>query len=116
MTIVDYDGWTLKKSPPMKTSMATLKILQHHYPERLHLCICWHPPSVFNAFWKLLSPFIDPVTAKKVSLLPRGDKTALGKLAEQCAFHPFLHASLHVLRSHVNEVLAVSNVSHMLSH
>eukprot|EP00892_Ulva_mutabilis_P008414 jgi/Ulvmu1/5945/UM026_0067.1 len=82
MSIVDYTGWTLKKSPPMKTSMATLKILQHHYPERLHLCICWHPPAVFSAFWKLLSPFIDPVTAQKVTLLPKGDKSGKQKLAE----------------------------------
>lgn len=84
MTIIDYSGWSLKKSPPMKTSLATLKIMQHHYPERLHLCIGWHPPSVFSAFWKLLSPFIDPVTAKKVFLLPKA-AASREKLSEQCA-------------------------------
>lgn len=94
MTIVDYDGWSLRKSPPMKTSLATLKIMQHHYPERLHLCICWHPPSVFSAFWRLLSPFIDPVTAKKVSFLPKA-ATSQEKLSEQCAPSHSIPSSAH---------------------
>lgn len=74
MTIIDYDKWTLRKSPPMKTTSATLKIMQHHYPETLHLCLSWHPPAAFSVFWKLVTPFIDPVTAAKVLFIPKAAK------------------------------------------
>ena len=64
--VIDYDGFKLKNAPPLSTSKYTLDILQKHYPERMYRAYLIHPPTVFNIFWKLVRPFIDPVTKEKV--------------------------------------------------
>ena len=40
------DGWFLQ------TSLNTMAILQHQYPERLGLALCYHPPTLFSFTWK----------------------------------------------------------------
>eukprot|EP01050_Picozoa_sp_SAG11_P015219 SAG11_NODE_1950_length_4013_cov_4.004854_5_plen_98_part_00 len=50
----------------MATSRATIKILQDHYPERLHCAIMVEAPGIFRVAWTALSPFIDPITKAKV--------------------------------------------------
>jgi len=67
--IIDFTGWTLAKSPPLKTARETLNILQNHYPERLGLAICYSPPAVFEAFFRMVKPFIDPKTSKKIRFI-----------------------------------------------
>lgn len=39
---------------------------QNHYPERLGVLILVDAPFVFRAFWKVISPFVDAKTLKKV--------------------------------------------------
>ncbi|CAI5462003.1 unnamed protein product [Closterium sp. Yama58-4] len=39
---------------------------QSHYPERLGAAVIYNPPAVFEAFWKVIRPFIDPVTFNKI--------------------------------------------------
>eukprot|EP01037_Dinobryon_pediforme_P034068 gene34068-39820_t len=53
----------------MKTSKATLSILQDHYPERLFRAYVIRPLTLFYGFYKLISPFIDPVTKAKIVML-----------------------------------------------
>ena len=36
------------------------------YPERLGLAVCYCAPFLFNQSFKLIKPFIDPVTAAKL--------------------------------------------------
>ena len=53
----------------MKTSRAVLSILQNHFPERLHRCVLLHAPALFLGFYKIISPFVDPVTKAKVQFV-----------------------------------------------
>ena len=82
VVIIDYVGWTMAKRAPMKVSLAVLKMLQYYYPERLHQCFWWHAPAMFNTIYKLIKPFVDPVTAKKIVMLPKHDETAQEQLNE----------------------------------
>lgn len=51
--VIDYVGFTLRNAPPMKTSMASLNIVQNHYPETLGRAFFVSPPFFFNGFWKV---------------------------------------------------------------
>lgn len=55
--LIDFNKWSLRSSPPMKTSRQTLDILQNHFPERLALAICYNPPKMFGMFWNVSDPF-----------------------------------------------------------
>jgi hypothetical protein len=71
--VVDYEGFTLANSPPFKTSRAVLSILQDHYPERLHRAYLIRTPWVFSTVWKLISPFVDPVSKAKIVFMKSSD-------------------------------------------
>ena len=64
--VIDYEGFSIRKAPPMSTSRRTLDILQNHYPERMHRAYICNPPFIFRSFWTLIQPFIDPVTKEKI--------------------------------------------------
>lgn len=71
--VIDYGGYTSSHAPTMKTSTETLNILQNHYPERLNCAYCIRAPFVFYAFFKMVSPFIDPVTKKKICMIKNAE-------------------------------------------
>jgi hypothetical protein len=47
-----------------------LNIIQNHYPERLGRAIVINVPFLINAFFKLIMPFVDPVTREKIKFNP----------------------------------------------
>ncbi|GAA6038889.1 hypothetical protein JCM8097_000556 [Rhodosporidiobolus ruineniae] len=54
-----------------------LEILQTYYCERLGKAVCVNIPQIFFAFYKLVSPFVDPVTKEKIRFLDKADATSL---------------------------------------
>ena len=47
-----------------------LNILQSHYPERLGLSLIINVPFLINTFFKIIMPFVDPITRNKVKFNP----------------------------------------------
>ena len=52
------------------TFVQVLNILQDHYPERLGRAFVINVPFLLNAFYKMINPFIDPVTRAKLKFNP----------------------------------------------
>jgi len=53
-------------SVPIATAREVLHILQNHYPERLGKALIINVPWVVWGFFKIVTPFIDPVTREKL--------------------------------------------------
>ncbi|KAG2451489.1 hypothetical protein HYH02_004087 [Chlamydomonas schloesseri] len=64
--LMDMRGYSRANSPPLGVSMATLRILADHFPERLHRCFFIDAPGIFSFLFNALWPFIDPVTRQKI--------------------------------------------------
>lgn len=71
--VIEFGGLTSAHMPPMKTSKETLSILQNHYPERLKCAYTLRAPFIFHAFFRMISPFIDPVTKKKICMIKNSE-------------------------------------------
>jgi hypothetical protein len=52
-------------------SQQFLNLLQTHYPERLGRAVVINVPFFLNAFYKLITPFIDPATRTKIRFNPK---------------------------------------------
>ncbi|KAI0034251.1 CRAL/TRIO domain-containing protein [Vararia minispora EC-137] len=65
------------KSPSFSTARAVLNILQTHYPERLGHALILNVPFLLNAFFKLITPLVDPHTRVKMKFNPRAVKDGL---------------------------------------
>ncbi|KAF8206348.1 CRAL/TRIO domain-containing protein [Mycena galopus ATCC 62051] len=59
------------KNPSFGTARAVLSILQDHYPERLGLALILNVPWLLNAFFKFITPFVDPITRNKMKFNPQ---------------------------------------------
>ncbi|THH04011.1 hypothetical protein EW145_g5834 [Phellinidium pouzarii] len=59
------------KNPSFSTARQMLHIIQAHYPERLGLALIINVPMLVNAFFRLIMPFVDPITRNKVKFNPR---------------------------------------------
>ncbi|KAL7278961.1 hypothetical protein ACG7TL_006793 [Trametes sanguinea] len=58
------------RNPSLGQSKRVLDILQTHYPERLGRALVVNVPFLVNAFFKLITPFIDPLTRPKLRFNP----------------------------------------------
>ncbi|WOK92157.1 phosphatidylinositol transfer protein 3 [Canna indica] len=66
--LIDFQGFNMSHIS-VKVTKETADILQNHYPERLGLAILYDPPKLFEPFWKVVRPFLDPKTFKKVKFV-----------------------------------------------
>ncbi|KAL2263682.1 hypothetical protein VTK26DRAFT_5625 [Humicola hyalothermophila] len=53
-------------APSLSLARECLHILQHHYPERLGRALIINMPWIVTGFFKLITPFIDPLTREKL--------------------------------------------------
>ncbi|KAK3308502.1 CRAL-TRIO domain-containing protein [Chaetomium strumarium] len=53
-------------APGIGLAREVLHILQHHYPERLGKALIINMPWIVTGFFKLITPFIDPMTREKL--------------------------------------------------
>eukprot|EP01018_Ginkgo_biloba_P017445 Gb_05860 [translate_table: standard] len=63
--IADLDGWGYRNSD-VRAYLIALQIMQDYFPERLGKVFMIHVPYLFWAAWKMVYPFIDKVTKKKI--------------------------------------------------
>lgn len=82
LLIIDFEGWSLSKSPPIRTVRDTAHILQNHYPERLAVAIMLNAPKLFEYSWKLWKPFIDPTTYQKARFVYTSDSSSLNVIED----------------------------------
>lgn len=52
-----------------KLMMATMKVMQAHYPERTDRLFIVNAPRWFTTFWRVISPMVDPNTKQKIRIL-----------------------------------------------
>ncbi|CAK9176358.1 unnamed protein product [Ilex paraguariensis] len=67
--LIDFTGWSLSNSVPVKAARDTINILQNHYPERLAIAFLYSPPRIFEGFWKIVKYFLDQKTFQKVKFV-----------------------------------------------
>ncbi|KAG0576008.1 hypothetical protein KC19_5G048100 [Ceratodon purpureus] len=73
--LVDFKNWS--KNISIKLAQESAYVLQRHYPERLGVGILLNPPHIFEAFWQIVKPFLDPRTAQKVKFVYSNDPTSM---------------------------------------
>jgi len=55
-----------------------IRIAQEHYPERCEACYCLNPPGMFSFMFRLARAFVNPITMKKVHMIPHHQIDAEG--------------------------------------
>ncbi|KAI8853058.1 CRAL-TRIO domain-containing protein [Chytridium lagenaria] len=64
--IIDYENMSMMSAPSVQISKKFLEVLGDHYPERLGQGFMINPSWYLWMFFKLLGPFLDPVTKSKI--------------------------------------------------
>jgi hypothetical protein len=62
----DFHGFGYKDLDP-RMARIFLHVSAEHYPERLGHFLVIDPPSAFSALWRMVQPWVDPVTKAKVT-------------------------------------------------
>ncbi|PKA50389.1 Patellin-6 [Apostasia shenzhenica] len=75
--LIDFSGWSLGNSVPIRTARETILVTQNHYPERLAAAFLYNPPRIFETFWKVVKFFMDPITSQKVKFVYPKNKESL---------------------------------------
>uniref|UniRef100_A0ACD5ZTK9 Uncharacterized protein n=1 Tax=Avena sativa TaxID=4498 RepID=A0ACD5ZTK9_AVESA len=73
--VIDLRGWGYSNCD-IRGYVAGLNIMQSYYPERLGRVFLIHVPYMFLAAWKMVYPFIDERTRKKIVFVADRDLDA----------------------------------------
>lgn len=79
---IDLSGFSRNESPPLGVMKSTIQVLNDHYPSRLFRCFILDAPWVFSILWKMISPFIDPISYAKFNFLDSDKKKRRKVLSE----------------------------------
>ncbi|XP_059279838.1 uncharacterized protein LOC132033778 isoform X1 [Lycium ferocissimum] len=79
--LIDFHGFNLSNIS-IKVTKETAHVLQDHYPERLGIAILYDAPKIFEPFWKVAKPFLDPKTASKVKFVYSDDPNSQKMMEE----------------------------------
>jgi len=60
------------KNMDYEVTTRLLSLLSDCYPERLGQILLLNAPTIFNVFWRVVRPCIDPVTFKKIQFASKG--------------------------------------------
>ncbi|KAI8997502.1 CRAL-TRIO domain-containing protein [Pilobolus umbonatus] len=71
--VVDFKNSTSGNNPSVGTCKKFLDILGNHYPERLGTAFLVKSPWFFIATFKLIAPFMDPITRNKIKFINPDD-------------------------------------------
>ncbi|CAG9467738.1 unnamed protein product [Pedinophyceae sp. YPF-701] len=74
--IIDLRGYSRANSPPISTSIATLKVFADHYPERLRRAYIVDAPGIFSLLWRAVSPFVHAATRAKIAFVTSAEYRA----------------------------------------
>ncbi|KAJ9067139.1 hypothetical protein DSO57_1002625 [Entomophthora muscae] len=66
LVVIDLRGYSPRQSSFSSEARQLITIFADHYPERLSRVILLKASWIFSTFFKLASPFIDPVTRNKI--------------------------------------------------
>ncbi|XP_028757735.1 phosphatidylinositol transfer protein 3 [Neltuma alba] len=75
--LIDFTGWSLTKSMPIRLSREFISILQNHYPDRLAIAFLYNPPRAFEAFLKIIKYFLDNKTIEKAKFVYPKEKESV---------------------------------------
>ncbi|XWS60187.1 hypothetical protein CRYUN_Cryun07bG0014100 [Craigia yunnanensis] len=77
---MDLEGWGYANSD-IRAYLAAISLMQDYYPERLGKLFIVHAPYIFLTAWKIVYPFIDNRTRKKIVFVE--NKTVKSTLLEE---------------------------------
>lgn len=91
LTILDLSGIYLSSFPSVFTLLSDISnVAQNYYPETLGKMFIINAPMLFYGVWALISPLLNEVTVKKISILGSSYKTELLEYIENENLPDFL--------------------------
>ena len=69
IVLFDMRGWALWHAKYLSYIKQLVDIAQNQYPERLRQVMMLNAPLMFRGAWKIIRPWLDPVTAAKIKFV-----------------------------------------------
>eukprot|EP01026_Neomeris_dumetosa_P025362 TRINITY_DN2088_c0_g1_i1.p1 TRINITY_DN2088_c0_g1~~TRINITY_DN2088_c0_g1_i1.p1 ORF type:complete len:275 (-),score=13.90 TRINITY_DN2088_c0_g1_i1:323-1090(-) len=80
--MLDVTKYSRQNSPPFRSVIKMLRIVAWHYPQRLHKLYIVNAPTIFQALFAAISPFIDQIARRKLHFV-RSDRYQQGKISQE---------------------------------